>query len=274
MTPILVQIGPLTITWYGFLITVGALVGAYIASLEAKRRGLDPDHIWNALIICLILGLIGARLYHVISSPEGGLGWSYYREHPIDIIAFWNGGLRGLGIYGAVIGGSIGLYLYTRFAHLKFWDWADIAAPGLALGQAIGRWGNFFNQELYGYPTDLPWGIYIDPAHRLPGFESFTKFHPTFLYESIWNFLVAVVLLVATRRFADRLKSGDLILLYGILYPLGRFFIEMQRPDAWKVGGIATAQLVAILSILVCGAILFYRHRQSARRRPVVREAG
>lgn len=272
MNPVLIQIGPITIYWYGFLITVGALVGAYIASLEAKRRGMDPDHVWNALIVCLILGLVGARLYHVISSPEGGLGWSYYREHPIDIIAFWKGGLRGLGIYGAVIGGLLGLYLYTRFAHLKFWDWTDIGAPGLAIAQAIGRWGNFFNQELYGYPTDLPWGVYVDPAHRLPGFESFTKFHPTFLYESLWNFLVAVVLLVVGRRYGNRLKSGDLMLLYGILYPFGRFFVELQRPDAWKVAGIPAAQIVAVGSIVICGAILVLRHREWARRRPMAPE--
>ncbi|HNM11188.1 MAG TPA: prolipoprotein diacylglyceryl transferase, partial [Mycobacterium sp.] len=170
MSPELIRIGPLTLYWYGFLITIGALAGAYVASRQAKRKGIDPEHVWNALIPALIFGLIGARLYHVLSSPPGGVGWDYYRQNPLDIIAFWNGGLRGLGIYGAIIGGAFGVWLYCRFAHLPFLTFLDIASPGLALAQTIGRFGNYFNQELYGYPTTLPWGIPIDLQHRLPQF--------------------------------------------------------------------------------------------------------
>ena len=276
--PIAFQIGPLTIYWYGLLIATGALVGAYLASLEARRRGLNPDHVWNGLVVCLILGLIGARLYHVISSPAGGAqGWSYYRENPLDIIRFWQDGrlvgISGLGIYGAIVGGLLGLYLYTRFAGLKFLQWADIGAPGLAMGQAIGRWGNYFNQELYGNPTNLPWGIPIDQAHRLPQFRDLppdARFHPTFLYESLWNLLTVGVLLYVARRFDKKLYDGDILLVYGILYPLGRFLIEFQRPDAWRIAGIPTAQILAVIAIAVCGGLLFYRHRW---RRPAAEPA-
>ena len=262
MSPIALKIGPLTIYWYGLLIAIGALLAAWVSSKEAARRGEDPEQAWNGLIFCLIFGLIGARLYHVFSSPAGGIGWDYYREHPLDIIAFWNGGLRGLGIYGAVIGGVFGLWVFTRWQKLNFIRWLDIAIIGVPLAQAIGRWGNFFNQELYGYPTELPWGIYIDPAHRLPGFENYERFHPTFLYESLWNFLTFGILLYLSRRYLDRLRPGDLFLVYGILYPMGRFLIEFQRPDAWMIGGIATAQIIAVIAALTCSAILVYRHRR------------
>ncbi len=264
MSPELVRIGPLTLYWYGFLITVGALVGAWVASTEAKRRGLDPDHVWNALIPALIFGLIGARLYHVISSPPGGIGWDYYREHPLDIIAFWNGGLRGLGIYGAIIGGAFGVWLYCRFAKLNFLQWLDICVPGLALAQAVGRWGNFFNQELYGFPTTLPWGVAIDAQHRLPQFADLppeTRFHPTFAYESILNLLIALGLLYIARRFGDRLRNGDIFLVYLILYPLARFIVEFQRPDAWTIGGLPTAQWIAVLTAAAAAIVLIIRHR-------------
>jgi phosphatidylglycerol:prolipoprotein diacylglycerol transferase len=284
--PIAFEIGPITVYWYGLLIATGALVGAWLASLEAQRRGWDPDHVWNALVICLILGLIGARLYHVISSPAGGAqGWAYYREHPLDIIRFWqNGrltGISGLGIYGAIIGGLLGIWLYTRFSGLNFLNWADLGVVGLAMGQAIGRWGNFFNQELYGEPTSLPWGIPIDQAHRLPKFQGLppdTRFHPTFLYESLWSVMVAGVLLYLARRFEDRLLPGDLLLAYLILYPFGRFLTEFQRPDAWTIAGIPTAQIIAVVSIVASAALLAYRHRSAIADRRVApgqrRQAG
>lgn len=162
------------IYWYGILIVTGALVGAWVATIEAKRRGIDTDHVWNALLLCLILGVIGARLYHVISSPTGtNIGFDYYAQNPMEILNFRQGGL---GIYGAVAGGLLAIYIYVRYAKLNFWTMVDIAIPGLFLGQAIGRWGNFFNQELYGYPTTLPWGITIDAAHRLPIFADLTQY--------------------------------------------------------------------------------------------------
>jgi len=245
---------------------VGTLAGAYVASLEAKRRGQDPEHVWNGLLVCLILGMVGARLYHVISSPHGTeVGLKYYLQNPLKIVAVWEG-IRGLGIYGAIAGGTLGLWIYTRMSRLSFPVWADFGAPGLALGQAIGRWGNFFNQELYGYPTTVPWGIPIEGQYRLGEFQSLppeTRFHPTFAYESLWNLAVCAILLYLARRFEDRLLPGDVLLFYLILYPLGRFFIELQRPDAWTVGGIPVAQVVALVLIVASALLLIYRRRRA-----------
>ena len=135
------------------------------------------------LIVIFILGVVGARLYHVLTpSPSTGITPAWYFAHPLEILAIWNGGL---GIYGALVGGALGLWLYTRRHRLDFWAWLDIAAPAIPLGQAIGRWGNFVNQELYGAPTTLPWAIYIPPEKRLPGYAAFAYYHPTFLYESL-----------------------------------------------------------------------------------------
>jgi phosphatidylglycerol---prolipoprotein diacylglyceryl transferase len=252
------------IYWYGILIVCGALAGAYIATIEAKRRNIDPDHIWNALLGALILGVIGARLYHVVSSPSGTtIGWDYYMQNPMEILNFRQGGL---GIYGAVVGGVLAVYLYARYAKLNFLTMIDIAVPGLFIGQAIGRWGNFFNQELYGFPTDLPWAIPIDAAHRLPLFADLakfpvetTRFHPTFLYESLWNLAGAILVLYIARKWVNA-KPGDLFLLWGVLYGLGRFLVEFQRPDAWTISGIATAQLIGLGLMVVCGVWLMYRH--------------
>ncbi len=252
------RIGPLSVAWYGIIIVASAMLASYVAEREAKRRGEDPEHVWNGLLLCLILGMVGARLYHVVSSLD------YYRQYPMEIFNTRHGGLA---IYGAVAGGALALWLYTRANHLKFARWADIATPGLVLAQAVARWGNYLNQELYGFPTTAPWGIGIDAAHRIPPFQDLTKypldtrFHPTFLYESLGNLANFALLVYVSRRFAGRLLDGDLILLYGVLYPLLRFFIEFQRPDAWMIGGVATAQWIALASVVVCGGLLIYRHR-------------
>jgi phosphatidylglycerol---prolipoprotein diacylglyceryl transferase len=274
MNPVAIRIGPIAVHWYGILIVAGALVGAYVASREARRRGWDPDHIWNALFLTLVLGIIGARLYHVLTpSPSSGLTIEYFLRHPEYIIATWQGGL---GIYGGIAGGILGFYLYTRWNRLDFLKWADLAIIGLPLGQAIGRWGNFVNQELYGRPTDLPWGIYIDPAHRYPGFEAYSYFHPTFLYESIWNLGVCLILIYVAHRWAERLLKGEILTVYLILYPLGRIIMEFVRLDSTSVGAIPVAQLVSLGCIVVAGMVMAYRrivvHEQPsgwASERPV-----
>lgn len=257
--------GSFAIYWYGILIVTGALLAAYIASLEAKRRGIDQDHVWNGLLVVLIVGVIGARLYHIVSTPTGTtIGLQYYLDNPIEMLNFRAGGL---GIYGAVAGGILGLYFFTRYAKLNFVAFVDMAMMGLPFAQAIGRWGNFFNQELYGYPTTFPWGIPIDAAHRLPIFQDLTKFpvdttrfHPTFLYESLINLGIGCIILYATVRWKNSLKAGDLFLMWGLLYGLGRFLVEFQRPDAWMISGIATAQLIGLGLMVVCGVTLMYRH--------------
>jgi phosphatidylglycerol:prolipoprotein diacylglycerol transferase len=265
--PIAFRLGPLAVHWYGIIIVASVLVAAYVASLEARRRSQDPDHVWNALLLCLVLGIIGARLYHVFSSPRGGMvGWDYYRQNPLAILQVWHGGLA---IYGAVAGGVLGIYIYARLNKLSFLQWVDIGTPGLILAQVIGRWGNFVNQELYGYPTSLPWGITITTPYRIPPYNDLTlypastRFHPTFLYESLWNLLGFFLLMYVARRYRDRLLDGDVFCLYAIWYPVGRIFVEALRPDAWLIRGIAAAQIFAAMATVVSVAIILYRHRRA-----------
>lgn len=256
--------------WYGIMITLGTLAGAYVADRAAKKRGLNPDHVWNALIVMMILGLLGARLYHVFSLPanvDPAVRKEYF-DHPLSIINFLSSGLRGLGIYGAIAGGLLGLWLYTRFMHLSFPQWCDLAALGAPLGQAIGRWGNWFNQELYGTPTRLPWGTPISPENRLPQFQGLppeVRFHPTFLYESLLNLLAFFILMYIADRWSDRLRKGDLALIYLILYPLGRYVVELQRPDAWTAGGVPVAQILGVAAVVVASIVILVRHGMQHR---------
>jgi phosphatidylglycerol---prolipoprotein diacylglyceryl transferase len=249
------QIGPITIGLYGVMITLGVIAAITLSGIEAKRRGQATEHLLNMALIVLPLGIIGARLYHVIDE------WSFYSQNPALII-----GGRGLGIFGAVIGGAVGLIVYTKWKKLGTLTWMDIVAPGLILAQAIGRWGNFFNQELYGPPADLPWAIYIDPAHRIAGYEAFSHFHPLFLYESIWNALGCIMLLLVGRRF--RLLSGDIFFLYVIYYSVGRFFLEGLKIDVWTVSGIPTARWIAGIAIFASIAVMACRRYRASRNSP------
>jgi phosphatidylglycerol---prolipoprotein diacylglyceryl transferase len=207
--------------------------------------------------------VIGARLWHIFTPPPSsiaqGFTTQYYLTHPLDALAIWKGGL---GIPGTIIGGLIALYLYVRNNKaISFFEWTDIAAPSLALGQAIGRWGNFFNQELYGAPTNLPWKIYIDPAHRLSGFENTSYYHPLFAYESILNLANMLFLLWVSRQYSDKLKRGDVFNLYLIIYPVIRFFLDFLRLDASRVFSININQtLMAVVAICAIGVFL-WRHR-------------
>jgi phosphatidylglycerol:prolipoprotein diacylglycerol transferase len=260
------SIGPLFIRFYGIILMLGAVAGAWLAAREAKRRGLEPEIVWDLLTYLLIGGIVGARLWHILTPPpSSGVTAGWYLTHPLDALAVWKGGL---GIPGAVIGGVIALYFYTRRNKLNFAQWLDISAPSLALGQAIGRWGNFFNQELYGAPTNLPWKLYIDPEHRLPKYAQVEYYHPLFLYESLWNLANMFLLLWISRRFADRLKDGDLFLIYLIVYPIGRFFLDFIRLDASLVGGININQTVMAVVAVFAAAALLWRHRRGARLAP------
>ena len=273
LDPILIHItSDFGIHWYGVLIVTGVMLGAVYASWRARQAGEDPDHVWNALIIAIILGIIGARIYHVFSEPEGGMvGWSYYRQHPIEILYIWHGGL---GIYGAIIGGILGVLIYAWRTRIRPLQWLDYGAPGLALGQAIGRWGNFINQELYGPPTDQSWGLIIAPQYRIAPYNDLTAyppevlFHPTFLYESLWCLLLFITLALIAHKCKDWLLEGDVLLGYLVGYPLGRFFVEYFRPDAWMIGSIAAAQLFAIILIVGVTALLVVRHVKAGKARP------
>lgn len=253
----------LYIRWYGIILMAGAVAAAFLAEHEARRRGLKSEFVWDALIWVLIAGIIGARLWHVFTPPPSmvALGYTtkYYLTHPLALI---NTRAGGLGIPGAIIGGTIALYIYSRAKKTSFLMWADIAAPGVALAQAIGRWGNFFNQELYGKPSSLPWAVHIDPVNRVPGYENFSTFQPLFLYESIWNLLNMGFLLWLERRFAGKLKEGDLFLSYLIGYPIGRFFLEYLRLDSPRFGTININQIFMLIVAIVAGFLLFWRHRK------------
>ena len=253
-------IGPLFIRFYGIILMLGAVAGAWLATREAKRRGYEPEIVWDLLTYLLIGGIIGARIWHILTPPpSSGVTASWYLTHPLDAMAIWKGGL---GIPGAIIGGAIVLYFYTRRHKLNFAEWADIASPSLALGQGIGRWGNYFNQELYGAPTNLPWKIFIAPDNRLPEYASAEYYHPLFLYESIWNFGNMFLLLWISRRYADLLKNGDLFLIYLIIYPVGRFLLDFLRLDASMVGGININQTIMAVVAVCASAALYWRHRE------------
>jgi phosphatidylglycerol:prolipoprotein diacylglycerol transferase len=184
-------------------------------------------------------------------------------------LLIWEGGL---GIYGGVVGGILAVLIYTHRHQLRLWRWLDIIAPGMLLAQAVGRWGNYFNQELYGPPTNMPWGITITnvvqrvpPYNDLAAYPLDTTFHPVFLYESLWNVLGFILLMWVGRKYAGKLFDGDTASLYLVWYPLGRVFIEALRPDAWTLGGIAAAQLVGIVFALIGFGLMYYRHRHPER---------
>jgi phosphatidylglycerol:prolipoprotein diacylglycerol transferase len=225
---------------------------------------LNPEIVLDMLVWLIIAGIIGARIWHILTPPPSmvaqGITTQYYLTHPLAMIDIRNGDL---GIPGAVFGGALAMWIYTRRKKLNFATWLDLAAPGLALAQAIGRWGNFFNQELYGAPTNLPWKIYIDPAHRLPGFQEYAYYHPLFLYESLWNLANMAILLWLSRRFSDRLKTGDIFLSYLVIYPLGRFLLDFLRLDASRLAGINANQTLSAIVAVVAAGVLIWRHRPS-----------
>jgi phosphatidylglycerol---prolipoprotein diacylglyceryl transferase len=256
--PILVQLGPLAIHWYAFTMILAIVLGTFVASRYVARHGQDPNTIWDMLLWVLVPALIGARLYYVfIQSPRGPQGIENYLSHPIEILQIWNGGIH---IYGALIFGGIAVLLYMRVHKLPFSIYLDGVGLGLLLGQAIGRIGNFINQELYGPPTTLPWGLRIDSAHRVPPYNNLNlypesvRFQPLFLYELLWDALGFVLLLWISRRFGKRLRNGDLFLMYLIWAPLGRFFIEFMRTDSWFFPGTPFNILHVVIAAIVISA--------------------
>jgi phosphatidylglycerol:prolipoprotein diacylglycerol transferase len=265
-SPVIFEAGPFALRYYGLCIALGIALGTWITARELTRKGYDGALALDALFFVVPLGFIGARVYHVLTDYE------LYRKDPFpSVFEVWNGGL---GIYGAVIGGFLGVLLFARVRGISPLAFADAAAPGLVLAQAIGRFGNYFNQELFGRPSDLPWAIEIAPENRPPGFKDAVSFHPTFLYESIWDVLVCLILLYVARRFMHSLKNGDILLLYVCLYSVGRFFVEMLRIDpAFLIGDFRGNLFVASVLALTFALILFLRHagtgRDSSRKRPV-----
>lgn len=268
--PIIFEVGPFALRWYGLLMLAAILTATFVASREVARKGEDPETLWDMLFWILIPGFIGARLYYVfIQSPRGPGGIGYYLENPGQILQIWGGGIH---IFGGFIFGLAALLIFARLKRLNPLPYMDAIALALPLAQAIGRWGNFINQELYGPPTTLPWGLRIDPTHRIPPYNDLTqypesvRFHPLFLYESLWNFLGFAVIFWVSRRFAKQLKPGDIALCYLIWYPLGRFFIEFLRTDSWFFPGTPfnAVHILSAIAVLVGVIGLFLRHRPGA----------
>ncbi|MBK8020361.1 MAG: prolipoprotein diacylglyceryl transferase [Chloroflexi bacterium] len=264
----------LQIRYYGIIIVLAMLVGAWIASRLAKRDGRDPDHIWGALTWAIIPAIVLARLWYVFFPPidavNQGKDTAWYLANFFNLtdgaIAIWSGGLS---IFGAFLGGLIGAYIYLRRNKLPVAPWLDIAGVALPLGQAIGRWANFINQELYGSLTTLPWGISIDAAHRVDPYKSLVdyptttaRFHPLFLYESLANFILFIVLLNLFSRNRDRLRYGDIFLLYIMGYSIIRFVLEFLRVEVTLVAGVNWSQAISVLGFAVALVIFLARRRQ------------
>jgi phosphatidylglycerol:prolipoprotein diacylglycerol transferase len=249
------QIGPLVVRWYGILMATSIVVGLWLAHRRARHEGLPADDIISAAQWSILAGLIGARLYEV------AFNWDYYGQNPWKIIAVWEGGLAIHG--GLLVGFIVGAVLAARW-RLPVLRGLDIAAPSIAIGQAIGRWGNFFNEEAFGRPTQLPWKLYISPQHRPPGFMQFEFFHPTFLYESLWD-LALFAVLIAWIRPRTRGRPGSVFFSYVGLYSIGRFLIEGLRLDSFWVGSIRVPQLASVVGLMIAMAgLAWIRQRSSA----------
>jgi len=268
--PILVRIGPLTIRWYGLLIAAAVLIGVSLSQYLAKRRHINPDLVGDLVIWLVIAAIPAARLYYVL------FNWSAYAQNPGQIIAIWQGGIA---IHGAILGGIAAALIFARLNRISFWQLADLVAPSLILGQAIGRWGNFFNSEAFGRPTNLPWKLYIPPNQRPAEYADFAYFHPTFLYESLWNLMVFGLLLALFFRALKgklRLKAGTLFLVYWVAYSLGRFWIEGLRTDSLMLGPLRIAQVVSLAGIMLglAGLAWLYIYKRSLPDVAPVREEG
>ena len=263
MDPIIftIQIGTYSFSlyWYGVLVMLGVVAAALLAANEFKKRDQDPDYVWDSLLWVLPAGVVGSRLWYVVNATLGGD--MRYIQNPLSILNTKQGGLH---YFGALLFGAIAFLIYARKNHLDFWLAMDSFAPGLLLGQAIARPANFINQELYGQPTTLPWGIKIDPPFRIPPYnnlklfpEDTTRFHPTFAYEMLWNFFAVAILLYMARKYKEKLRPGTVFGAWLILAGVGRNIIEFFRPDQPTFPGTAFSysRLVAILMILG-GALL------------------
>ena len=262
---IAIQVGPLPVYWYGIAYAVGLAVSYLVLVRQAHRFGQDAELVANGLIVIAVAALIGGRLYHVIDQ------WQLYKDDLLKVVL---PPYSGLGVYGGLVTGILAFIALVRYHRVNPWVWADAVAPALFTMQAIGRWGNFFNQELYGPPTSLPWGIAIDCAHRVAAYpcatlpEATTGFHPLFLYESISGIAGAAFLIWLSRRRPYRLRPGDQVLIFFIWYPIVRFLLETLRTGNWVVGGVPTAQIMSVLFALGSFLVLLYRHRRATAEEP------
>ena len=252
MNPVALQLGPISIRWYAICIVSGLILAVYLSMKEAPRKKIDPDAIIDFILIAFPLAIVGARLYYVIFE------WGYYSQHLSEIFAIWNGGIA---IYGGLLTGALVLYLFSRRRLIEPIDFLDIAAPSVMIAQSIGRWGNFFNQEAYGaadkslnyLPSFIRDQMYIDGSYG----------QPTFLYESSWN-LLGFLLILILRRKPQFLRQGEITAFYLIWYGFGRMIIEGMRTDSLMFAGLRVSQWLSMILILVGLAIIIYQRCKKA----------
>jgi len=252
--PVAVQFGPLAIRWYGVIMATAFLLGIWLAHCRAQQNNIDPNHIFNMVTIIIPASIIGARLYYVLFT------WENYRLEPLEVLAIWHGGLA---IHGGIIGGLLAGLFYVRKYKLSTWQTADIVAPSLILGQAIGRWGNFINQEAHGGPVTEQFISHFPAFIKNQMFIQGQYYHPTFIYESMWNLIVFVIL---TLRWPRKKTDGEIAFLYLILYSIGRFFVEALRTDSLMLGPLRVAQLVSV-TLIIIGAAGILIQRQISKKK-------
>jgi len=262
-----VSIFDFKIYYYGLILMGGVVAALVLVKKQAAAKKLDEAFLFDSVPWILFGGIVGARLWHIFTPPPSmiaqGFTTEYYLKNPLAALNLRAGGL---GIPGAVIGGFLVFLWFSWRKKQPFLEWIDVIAPAIPLGQAIGRWGNFINQELYGAPTDLPWAIYIDPAHRFAEYADQATYHPIFLYESVWNLASVFLLLWISKKFSDRLKKGDVFLFYLISYPLIRIVLDFFRLDASQLGGLNANQAFMIVVIIFAIFMLVWRHRVNTTR--------
>jgi prolipoprotein diacylglyceryl transferase len=253
------HLGPVPVRGYALCIVLGIVVAVWLSERRWVARGGKAGEIQDVALWAVPFGIVGARLYHVATDHDlyFGSGRSAW-----NILYVWHGGL---GIWGGIAGGALGAYIAARRRGILMRPLMDVVAPTLLVAQAIGRWGNWFNEELYGRPTDLPWGLEIDQAHRVPGYESFATFHPTFLYECVWNLAGFAVIIWLERRF--RIGYGRVMALYVMIYTAGRFWIEQLRIDTVELHDVLGMRFNVWTSVVLFLAALAY-FVWSLRRHP------
>ena len=263
--PTAFSLGPLDVRWYALFILVGIFAAIGLASWLAERRGLDGEFVLDLAPVVVIAALVGARLYYIL------LRWDYYLDHPAEAI---NVRLGGMTIHGGIVAGVLAVWWYTRRHNQSFFTWTDIIAPALALGQAIGRWGNWANQEAFGTPTDLPWAVTIDPENRPAEFADVATFHPTFLYESIFNLANTMLLAWLVLQVPKRgwLRTGDVTGIYLIAYGVARLFIERIRTDSLMIGPWPAAYWLSF-GLIIAGIGVMVWARRSGRSAETVSAA-
>lgn len=252
------NLGPFPLRAYALAIILGIIVAVVMGDRRWRKLGGKAGEISDIAVWAVPFGIVGGRIYHVITDAQLYFGAG---ANPIDALKIWQGGL---GIWGAIAFGAVGAWIGANRAGVRMAPLADVLAPGIVLAQAIGRWGNYFNQELFGSPTSLPWGLEIDLRYRPSGFEQFETFHPTFIYESIWAILVAIILITVERRW--QVNNGRIFLLYVALYSFGRLFIEQLRIDPVNEAAGFRLNTFTAATLVLIFAVWFVRRRNNSIR--------